>query len=202
MQVALLSVILALLLTLGSCAGIDTSQIEDYAASLGIEPAVLPIGLGGSSSAGDDFSWDDLDFESPWTEAANAEECAAGAGIDSFPSFDTVDINYDDPAFFYYYQDGHAQALCIYYGLSLVIDKAVYEGVDDISEDDRTFDLEWSETIEGVEVTCFGFEEGMTNKALFIDGDYVYAIEVWGSDDDLLRGLTSEELALFVTALL
>ena len=189
-----LGAIIALLLSLGSCAGVDTSQIEQYANSLGIGPVEVPFeGMTGE---------DDMDAEIGWKYAESAEECAEGAGFATFPALEDLGLDLGEPSVSYYYQDGHAQAFYIATDLAVFVDKALYTGVDDISMDDRPFNLEWTETIEGVDVDCFGDQEGMVCKAIFANGDCVYSITAFGPDDDLNRGLSSEDLAILVTALL
>ena len=203
----LLAFLLGLVLALGNCSGVDTSSIEELGDSLGIEPMEISfdgsgLNMGGTESEDDFFSWDEMDFEMEWTVAETAEECAEGAGVGTFPDCTTIDIWYGDPSVYYYYKENHAQALCIYEGIFASVDKAVYEGIDDVSDDDRDFDLEWTETIDGVEVQCFGYEDGIVCKALFNDGEYAYSVYTMGPDDNINLGLTVEELGQFVSALL
>ena len=195
----ILAILLGLALTLGSCAGVNTSQIEDLADGLGIEP--VDISFAGSSEE-DDFSWDDLDLATTWVMVDTAEECAEGAGVGTFPDIKSIEIGRGAPDVSYAYEEGHAQAVCFYPGFFLFVDKALYANADSIVGDDRTFDLEWTVTIKGIEVACSGYEEGVTCNAIFADGNCVYSIQAIGPDDNPNQGLNATELEAFVTALL
>ena len=196
---ALLGIILGLVLSLGSCAGIDTTPIEDLADGLGVEPIAIPLGdMGGA----DDLDWDDMDFETPWTAVETAEEAAEGAGVETFPDFMNLETSNQPESAYYYYEVDHAQAIVFYDGFAAFVDKAVYAGVDDIADDDRSFDLTWSETVDGIAIECSGLREGEICKAIFVNGDYVYSIDVLGYDDDPDKGISAEDLALIVSAML
>ncbi|MBR2836159.1 MAG: hypothetical protein IKE43_10710 [Coriobacteriales bacterium] len=209
----LLSILLALILALGSCTGIDTSQIEEAADDLGIAPAELSDIFGDLGGGFDydgyslysDDSDDDIfgDYETETETADSAQEAAEGAGFESFVAPGDFDLSLgESSSAHYFYQDGLASGIFFYDELVVFIDKADLGSVDAITDtDDREFSLEWSQTISGFQIKCFGYDKESVCKATFTDGDYYYMIDAMASDDDLESGLSIADLTAIINAL-
>ena len=197
--VLLASILLGAVLALGSCAGVDTSQIEELADMYGIN--VSTQDEENVASTGNEG----LGLFNPWTETADAVDAAEGAGLDSFLVAESDDLGLDLGGLFAvtysYTDDGMAQALLDFPASQVLVRKAVYTGEDDISGDYRTFGLQWTETFGDVEVTCQGNRAGAACKTTWVDGDYAYAIVATGLGGDADFGLTAASLEGIVDAL-
>ena len=223
----LIGVLLGLVMMLGDVAGIDTTSIEVAAKLSGITPVSIQevidqftgtgqlaydpssgIASDGSSTLGLFAESDDSedlgtleDWESPWTGAETAAQAAEAAGVGTFAALEDFDIGLNNASALYFYQDGLVEGMYFNDTSFLTINKAVYEGANDISNDDREYTVEWTEDIDGIQVQCFGMEEGAINKALFTNGGYVCSIVTEGYEDAYSFVLDADGLASIVAAL-
>ena len=131
-----------------------------------------------------------------WTKAESTDEAGEKAGVGLFlvdpqgTSLGPV-INAD-----YSYTEGAAEA---HYGIAAV-DLYVHKGLNntyggDVSLDDNKYANEWTQTVAGKEVKCFGNREGEATKTIWTDGDYDYAVLAYGAGGDTDYGLNAEDLA-------
>ena len=131
-----------------------------------------------------------------WTKAESTDEAGEKAGVGLFlcdpqgTSLGAV-INAD-----YSYTEGAAEA---HYGIAAV-DLYVHKGLNskyggDVSLDDNKYANEWTQTVAGKEVKCFGNREGEATKTIWTDGDYDYAVLAYGAGGDTDYGLNAEDLA-------
>ncbi|MBR2836168.1 MAG: hypothetical protein IKE43_10755 [Coriobacteriales bacterium] len=208
----LLGILLALIISLGSCVGIDTSQIEDTAADYGIVPIELSDVLGSfdygtasNSSGYPRYEESDDDFDSiviTTVSVQTAQEAADGAGVGSFVAFEDLEgLSLTNTSNFYYYENNRADAIAFYDGIVLFVDKATYDYDGTVANDDRDFSLEWSQSINGISVDCYGYNKEEVCKATFTDGTYLYGIVAYGPDDNIEAGLSLADLAVLVNAL-
>lgn len=140
----------------------------------------------------------------PWSEAASAEEAAAGAGLDSFnlPTGEIADLG-EPFEITYRYMDGMAEAR-YEFGASAVTARTakIAEGdTYDISGDYNTYKNEWTETIAAKPIACAGNREGDSTKTYWGEGDIAHSLvaEGLGGDEDF--GLNVERLTVFVEAM-
>ena len=209
----ILGILLALVLALGSFAGIDTSQLEDTASDYGIVPIELSdvldslgSGLGLSDSLGG--SEDDLygDTENPVTNVETAQDAADGAGVGSFVDLEALELSFgkvsDYLSVYYVFEEGMASGIAIYDDVLLTVDKSTLAYTGDLfAIDSRDFSLEWSQTIDGIEVECFGYNQEGVGKAIFTDGTYMYGITAVGLGDQPEYGLSIADLTVLIDAL-
>ena len=134
-----------------------------------------------------------------WTKAASTDEAGEKAGVGLFlvdpqgTSLGPV-TNAD-----YSYTEGAAEA---HYGIAAV-ELFVRKGLNstyngDVSLDDNKYANEWTQTVAGKEVKCFGNREGEATKTIWTDGDYDYAILAYGAGGDTDYGLSADDLATVI----
>ena len=70
----------------------------------------------------------------------------------------------------------------------------------DVSLDDNKYANEWTQTVAGKEVKCFGNREGEATKTIWTAGDYSYAVLAYGAGGDDDYGLSAEDVAIMVNA--
>ena len=131
-----------------------------------------------------------------WTKAASTDEAGEKAGVGLFlvdPQGTSLgEVTNAD----YSYTDGAAEA---HYGIAAV-ELFVRKGLNstyngDVSFDDNKYANEWTQTVAGKEVKCFGNREGEATKTIWTDGDYDYAVLAYGAGGDTDYGLNAEDLA-------
>lgn len=133
----------------------------------------------------------------PWSEAASAAEAAEGAGIDGFdiPEGAEISLGTVTPET-YRYMDGIAEVQFPIAAVEMTIRKGTAEAAEDgdISGDYNTYQYEWTQSIKGLEVTCFGNREGEATKTIWTSGDYCYAVLAYGAGGDDDFGLSADDL--------
>ena len=134
-----------------------------------------------------------------WTKAESTDEAGEKAGVGLFlvdpkgTSLGEV-INAD-----YSYTKGAAEA---HYGIAAV-ELFVHKGLNstyngDVSLDENKYANEWTKSIAGKNVKCFGNREGEATKTIWTDGDYDYAVLAYGAGGDTDFGLSEEDLAVLL----
>lgn len=140
----------------------------------------------------------------PWSDAANAEQAAKGAGLDAFalPEGDIADLG-KPFEITYRYMDGMAEARLEFPASAVTARTSVSEGVEgaDISGDYNTYAHEWTEEIDGITVTCAGNREGESTKTYWSSDGFYHSLVAEGLGGDADFGLTAERLAVFVEAM-
>ena len=123
----------------------------------------------------------------PWKDAMTLEEAAYGANLNDFV------IDEDSPVdgasinpLIYKYTDSLAEATYSYKGIHIVIRKSdiEYSESTDISGTYNDYDHEWTLDVNGMNVTCSGYAEGETVKAIWTDGDLCYSILVDEAEEE------------------
>lgn len=156
------------------------------------------------SSSGSSESSSAAGMANPWSEAASAEEAAAGAGIDSFalPEGEIADMG-KPLEVTYRYMDGMAEAQYDF-GASMVTVRTakLAEGDSyDISGDYNSYTEEWTETISNMPIACAGNKKGESIKTYWGEEDVAHSIVAQGLGGDNDFGLTVDRLTVFVEAM-
>lgn len=138
----------------------------------------------------------------PWTDVETGAEAAKGAGVDTFEIPEGTKISLGEiKVDAYRYMDGIAEALVPFPAVDMTIRKGIYAGDGDISGDYNDYSNMWTETINGLEVNCYGNREGESTKTVFISGDYAYTITAYGLGGDTDYGLKADDLNAIISGL-
>ena len=131
-----------------------------------------------------------------WAKASSTDEAGEKGGVGLFlvdPSGTSLGpvINAD-----YCFTEGAAEA---HYGVAAV-ELYVRKGLNsyyggDVSLDENEYAHEWTQTVAGKEVKCFGNREGEATKTIWTDGEYDYAVLAYGAGGDTDYGLNADDLA-------
>lgn len=140
-----------------------------------------------------------------WTDAATAEEAAQGAGLDSMADLKGTVISLGELGTMgdvtYKYTDGAVRVSCPAAAVEMFVIKAnASTGNGDVSFDSTAYANEWTQDVDGQEVTCFGNREGEATKTIWTAGDYSYAVLAYGAGGDDDYGLSAEDVAIMVNA--
>lgn len=140
-----------------------------------------------------------------WTDAATAEEAAHGAGLDSMADLKGTVISLGELGTMgdvtYKYTDGAVRVSCPAAAVEMFVIKAnASTGNGDVSFDSTAYANEWTQDVDGQEVTCFGNREGEATKTIWTAGDYSYAVLAYGAGGDDDYGLSAEDVAIMVNA--
>ena len=140
-----------------------------------------------------------------WTEAATAEEAVQGAGIDAVADMNGTVISLGELGTMgdvtYKYTDGAVRVSCPAAAVEMFVIKAeASTGNGDVSFDSTAYANEWTQDVDGQEVTCFGNREGEATKTIWTAGDYSYAVLAYGAGGDDDYGLGAEDVAIMVNA--
>lgn len=139
----------------------------------------------------------------PWKSADTLDQAAEGAGLGRFDLADGLSVG-DVPVRIdrIRYTDGLVEIECSFADVSMVIRKGLVEaGINrDVSGDYNSYAAEWTQNVKGLEVDCYGFEEGKAVKLLWSVDDYSFAIlvEAEGGAD---YGLSADEISSLINAI-
>lgn len=137
----------------------------------------------------------------PWTEAATADEAADGAGVGTFkvPDQGTMIGGGEVDLMTFRYMEGLAEADGYVGTAVLTVRKGLSQNGEDVSGDYTEYAYQWSQEEGGLDVRCFGNEEGKTMKAIWVSEDFSYSINVRGQGDIAdTYGLSPEDIAALV----
>ena len=145
-----------------------------------------------------------IGLANPWTDAANAEEAAEGAGVGYFlvpeGGTEVVGGRIDFGAF--RFMDRLAEADGWVGAAELTVRKGLKQDSTDVSGDYTDYAYTWTVEADGWEVTCFGNEEGRMMKAVWLSDNFSYSIMVRGQGDYYTTyGLCEEDVIALVTAI-
>lgn len=154
---------------------------------------------GTSGSAASASSGSDQSQPVEWAEAKSAAEAAQGAGFEAFEVMDEFtlgDIAFKDPAFSY--ADGVAQAMYETGATGVFVRKGdgVY-GAPLTDRDYAEFAQKWTQDCDGVEVTCYGAEEGAATVIQWNIDTAAYAVTYQGLGGEEVA-MTADEVASMV----
>ena len=141
----------------------------------------------------------------PWQTADSLAEATEGAGLDGFtiPEGAEISLGTVTPDE-YRYMDGMVDVRIPIAAVDMTIRKGKAEVLvekDDISGDYGEYKYEWTQTIDGQEVKCFGNREGEATKTIWSSGEDYYALLARGAGGDDDFGLSSDDLAVLVSGI-
>jgi len=141
----------------------------------------------------------------PWQTADSLAEATEGAGLDGFtiPEGAEISLGTVTPDE-YRYMDGMVDVRIPIAAVEMTIRKGKAEVLveeDDISGDYGEYKYEWTQTIDGQEVKCFGNREGEATKTIWSSGEDYYALLARGAGGDDDFGLSSDDLAVLVSGI-
>ena len=141
----------------------------------------------------------------PWQETDSSKTAAEGAGIDEMVIADGIKISLGEVKVDKYrYMDGMIQANVEFPAVEMTIrkgrpDTAAEEG--DISGDYGEYKNSWTQSINTLDVNCYGNREGDSTKTLWKSDDYLYSVTAFGLGGDTDYGLSADDLALLVAGI-
>lgn len=157
------------------------------------------------AGAGPSNGGEEVGMENPWHEAATAEEAAEGAGLDSFSAAEGVEISLGEiKVDKYRYMDGMAEAVVEFPAVEMTIRKGRADlAVDDmgISGDYNEYAHDWTQSVKGLEIHCFGNEEGRATRTIWQVDDTCWSIVVQGLGGDENYGLSADDLNSIINAM-
>ena len=139
--------------------------------------------------------------EEGWGETQSLSVATDWAGI-GFQSPDETFVTNDGKSIeltTYRYKTGIVEALYKGEDYEVIFRKSDSLEGEALAGDDRTYSKEWDTNLNGTTIHCHGNEAGI-NIAYYDMGDEHYAVTVHLGDED--KGLTEEELSLFLMSLL
>ncbi len=159
------------------------------------------------------FTWTDpaelgggeAGMANPWSDVNSAEEAAEGAGVDGFSAAEGVTISLGEVKDVHYRcMKGIAEAVIEFPAVEMTIRKgdATYEIAEgDISGDYNEYKYDWTQSVKGLEVNCFGNRKGDATKTIWAVDDYDYSICVQGLGGDEDYGLSADDLNSLINAI-
>lgn len=172
-------------LALAGCASSGSSNASSNAAS---GSSSASSNEASSSAASAASSSESTGLANPWSDADSAEAAAQGAGVDSFELGDNLgmtDKTLFDPT--YRYMDDIAEATLQGGAFDVTVRKSMHQGGQMLNGDYNDYPEFWTTTIDGVEVTCHGYKEGVATAFEWCD-DANYSV--------LFRGLGGENMGV------
>ena len=137
-----------------------------------------------------------------WTDAANAEEAAKGAGFEKFGVPGDITLNgtkFENPKFAY--TQGVAQATYESGAMTLVVRKASGTHTAPLSDrDTTTFASKWTNSIEGLDVTLCGATQGNATVMTWTDGTADFGVTYQGTGGEEIS-LNADQSAAVVKAI-
>jgi len=135
----------------------------------------------------------------PWSDAGSLAAAAEGAGLDGFDICEGSEISLGEvKGDSYRYMDGMAEVKVEFPAVEMTIRKGSAKYADvgegDISGDYTEYAHKWTQNIKGLEVTCYGNNEGDATKTIWQSGDTCYSIVVAGLGGETDFGLSADDL--------
>lgn len=174
-------------------------------ASNTVTPAGSDAGSGSAavdSSGGSDTGEEVIIGESAWQDSGDSDAAAEGAGItEGFTLPETLPIGeyeWSEPNFTY--MDNVVQA--DYDGVTVACSIRKGEGVpiDELSADLNDYQFEWTQTVNGIEVTCHGYEENIANFLEWETDGCSYDVWCVGVQGDNI-GMSESEVTAMVESI-
>ncbi|MCR4906757.1 MAG: hypothetical protein K6A33_11830 [Clostridiales bacterium] len=137
----------------------------------------------------------------PWTEVADAEEAANGAGVGYFtlPENGTEVTGGRIDFLGFRYMKNLAEADGAVGAAELTVRKGLKQDSEDVSGDYTAYKYAWTQDVGGWTVYCMGNEDGRTMKAIWVSDNFSYSIMVRGQGDYYdTYGLGAEDVTALV----
>ena len=134
----------------------------------------------------------------PWTDYATGEEAAQAAGIEPL-EIPEAEI-FLGPVVPTAFRSMESLVECdVEFPASmLTIRKGAGFEDGDCSGDYNTYANEWTVDVNGIEVKCYGNDEGRSTKTIWTSGDYAYSISALGLGGDENFGIDEEAVTTLV----
>lgn len=141
----------------------------------------------------------------PWSDVDSAEAAAEGAGLEFFevPDGDEISLGKVEVEQ-YRCMEGIAEARIPIGAVDMTIRKGLSSAAaepGDISGDYGEYEHSWTQSIKGLEVTCFGNREGEATKTIWNVDDYSYSITAFGEGGDDDFGLNADDLSSLINGI-
>ena len=146
----------------------------------------------------------DIGMANPWAEADTPDEAAEGAGVGYFmvPEEDMETSGGPVNWYGFQYMEGIAEADGAIGAAELTVRKGLKQDTEDVSGDYTAYAFEWTQEVDGWEVSCFGNEEGRTMKAIWLSDNFSYSVMVRGQGDMYdTYGVDEDAISALVTAI-
>ena len=140
----------------------------------------------------------------PWSTADSLKAAAEGAGLDGFSIPEGAEISLGEVALSEArYMEGLAEAVVEYPAVEMTVRKGNASVAEDgdISGDYNEYANTWTQSIDGLEVTCFGNREGEATKTIWQVEDTCYSITAYGLGGDTDYGLSADDLSTLISGI-
>ena len=141
-----------------------------------------------SSEASASSSAESVGIANPWSDVDSAEAAAQGAGVGTFElgeNLGMADKTLFDPT--YRYMDDVAEAPLQGGAFDVTVRKSMHQSGQMLSGDYNNYPEFWTTTIDGIEVSCHGYEAGVATAFEWCN-DANYSV--------IFRGLGGENMGV------
>lgn len=137
----------------------------------------------------------------PWKEFDSAEEAAQNAGIEPLELSEMeIELGEVTPRE-YRSMDSLVETVVEFPAVEMTVRKGIGFEDGDCSGDYNEYAHEWTQTINGLEVKCFGNDEGNSTKTIWTAGDHSYSIVVTAGGGEENFGLDADSLNTLVSGI-
>ena len=140
----------------------------------------------------------------PWSTVDSLEAAAEGAGLDGFAIPEGAEISLGEVKLTEARNmEGLAEAVIEYPAVEMTVRKGNASVAEDgdISGDYNEYANKWTQSIDGLEVTCFGNREGEATKTIWQVEDTCYSITAYGLGGDTDYGLSADDLSTLINGI-
>ena len=135
-----------------------------------------------------------IGLPNPWIYTDDLDEAISHSGVEFAPP---VEPALPDGFNFITYGAFNDGIIEVHYegnGARMIIRKSkTYSGLD-LSGDYNVYPYNWQITPKGVEVDCYGQQDGLINQAYFGNGEYNYSISVIAAEGEEDTGITADNI--------
>ena len=140
--------------------------------------------------------------EIAWSDSEDAAAAAESAGMESGFQIPTPlpigEYEWSEPT--YMAMDKVVEAHSDGGGISCSIRKGEGVAIEDLSADLNEYKFDWTQDVDGIEVTCHGYEEGVANFLEWTVDDNSYDVWCMSTGEGNL-GMNDDEVYAMVTAI-
>ena len=181
-------------LALAGCASSSSSSASASAAS---GSGSASASATSSSEASASSSAGSVGIANPWSDVDSAEAAAQGAGVGTFElgeNLGMADKTLFDPT--YRYMDDVAEATLQGGAFDVTVRKSMHQSGQMLSGDYNNYPEFWTTTIDGIEVSCHGYEAGVATAFEWsADANYSVIFQGLGGEN---MGVDETEIAAII----
>ena len=167
--------------------------------------AAMALTLAACGSGGSEPEAEETEgMANPWTEVETPEEAAEGAGVGYFQVPEEGTETSGGPVGWdvFQFMEGIAEADGWIGTADLTVRKGLNQDSEDVSGDYTEYAYDWTQEVDGWQVSCFGNEDGKAMKAIWISDNFSYSIMVRGQGDiHDTYGVDAEAIDTLVSAI-